>query len=195
MDERIFKSCRRAEKKCGTFRRAAQRRGTPIDLAPDSSWPRVPERSARMCVRVIGERMTAREYFGDEMRMRLRVFADDEKRGAGLELLEQIKQLERVREGRSVIDREPDFLLARVESPNNWSPPLASGHERGVKQKHVRNKKRRERDEDVRADEQNRKERRHGSEAEQEDARSADITLWRRKHSEFLSSAPRRRED
>jgi len=47
--------------------------------------------------RVIGERMSAREDFRDQMRMLFRAFADDKEGRAGMELLQQIKHLLRVR--------------------------------------------------------------------------------------------------
>jgi hypothetical protein len=70
---------------------------TAIDLAADAARTRAPKRAARMRVSVIGERMPARQYFGDEMRMLLRVRADDEERRARIELLEHVQDSAGVR--------------------------------------------------------------------------------------------------
>ena len=64
---------------------------------------------------------------------------------------EQIEHRDGVRGRRAVINRDPDFAFGGFEAVKNRAPPLAARHQRGVKQQHVGDEKRQERENDVRA--------------------------------------------
>ncbi len=179
MHKGIFHSGRRTEKERGTFRCGPQSLRAAVDFISDFARAGAPERTSRMRLRVIGEGMTARENFGDEMRMFLRPRAHNEEGGARIELLEEIEQSYRVRGRRSVIDRDPDFALGRGEGRHDRSPPLAIRHQRRVEQEQVRNEERREREIQICPDEREREQRSDDCAADEQ--RSSHARLFGRR--------------
>src|SRR6476620_8525144 len=95
--------------------------------------------------------MAAGQDFREQMRILLRLFADDEERRPRIESIEEIEHRSRVDRGGAVIDSQPDFRLVSLERLDNRSEPLAIRRERRVEQQDVRQENRRERDDDVEA--------------------------------------------
>src|ERR1051326_7660910 len=81
MNENILQGNGRAKETGRTIGTGAQQFRAEIDFRRDPAGPGEPERTARMCVGVVRDPVAARENFGDELGILLRVFADDEERG------------------------------------------------------------------------------------------------------------------
>jgi len=111
------------------------------------------------------------------MRMLLPQRANNKKRCPGVKLLQNIEHFVRVLGRRAIIDRDPDFALGCLKSGRDRSPPLAIWNQGGVEQKQMRNKDRREREGDVRPDEENRDQRRERGKAEEQGAHYLRV-IW-----------------
>src|ERR1700731_728933 len=109
--EEILHARRCAEKSLRTIRRAPKQLSARIDLGRDSPRTRAPKAPARMRVSMIRDLVAARQNFRDEMRIALRVCADQKESGARVEALEEIENLWRVNRGRPVMERDPDLRI------------------------------------------------------------------------------------
>jgi hypothetical protein len=68
-----------------------------------------------MCVGVVGNLVASGQDFGNEMWIFLGMFADHKKGGASVVMIEEREAFCGMSRRRPVVDRDPDFLLIRIE--------------------------------------------------------------------------------
>ena len=105
------------------------------------------------------------------------VFANQKKRGARLETIEQIEQRGGMRGRGPVIDREPDFRLGCFKRAEDRTEPLAVWNQRPVEQQNVGKEDRGECDDEIHAHEKKSEERRAKNEREDRAARSSSVVM------------------
>src|SRR2546422_10184296 len=88
---------------------------------------------------VIGNLMTARKNFLEQLREFFRAHPDDEESRARAATIEHIQDFFGMLRRRAIINRDPNFLLRSLKRAQHRSPPLRVWNKSWIKQKEMRN--------------------------------------------------------